>query len=350
MSDTIRYENVTKTYGDIRAVDDVSFSVKEGEFLAVVGPSGAGKTTILSMLAGFESPTEGRIFLDGNDVTKIPPHKRDTGTVFQDYALFPHMTVGENIAFGLKNKGYSKSKISDRVTEVLKLVDLPGFEDRKPQNLSGGQQQRVATARALAIEPEVLLMDEPLGALDKKLRDQLEVKIIKLQNELDITTLYVTHNQEEALKMADRIAVMNKGKIEQIGPPEEIYNEPSTKFVADFVGNTNFIDSSALEEINPVPVKADGAGSRKSSGQQEGFVRPERLSIKARDYDGPNPSVPAVIDQVIFVGSKTQYHVTSLGSEFVVEVQNTSSESGSFSKGEEVSLVFDDQSIDFVND
>ncbi|MFB6270028.1 MAG: ABC transporter ATP-binding protein, partial [Halobacterium sp.] len=255
----IRYDGVTKEYGDLKAVNDVSFEVKDGELLALLGPSGSGKTTTLRMLAGFEKPTEGTISLAGDDVTHVPTHKRDTGMVFQDYALFPHMTVGENIAFGLKRQGFEKDEIDDRISEVLDMVDLQGFADRNPKNLSGGQQQRVATARAIAIEPEVMLMDEPLGALDKKLRDQLEVELTELQADLGITTLYVTHNQEEALTIADRIAVMNEGEIEQIAPPIEVYEEPATEFVADFIGDTNFLEGDLREtEAGDVVLEVDG--------------------------------------------------------------------------------------------
>ncbi|WP_207891159.1 ABC transporter ATP-binding protein [Natrarchaeobius oligotrophus] len=333
-------------------MEDVSLTVREGEFLAVIGPSGAGKTTILRMLAGFEKPSGGEIFLGEREITQLPPHKRDTGMVFQDYALFPHMSVRENIAFGLKNEGLPKDEIEDRITEVLEMVDLPGFEDRKTTNLSGGQQQRVATARALAIEPDVLLMDEPLGALDKKLRDQLEVKVIRLQKELGITTMYVTHNQEEALKMADRVAVMNQGTIEQIDPPEKIYHEPATEFVADFIGDTNFIEGSVVKENGSSIVESDGtkikANSTSVSDDAHIFVRPERMTIESEDYEGPGNAVPATIDEVIFVGSKTQYYVTALDSEFVIEIQNDGPTANSFTEGEEVTVVWDEDDVGIV--
>ena len=326
----IRYDGVTKRYGDLTAVDDVSFEVADGELLALLGPSGSGKTTTLRMLAGFENPTEGTISLAGEDVTYVPTHKRDTGMVFQDYALFPHMTVGENIEFGLKRKGFSGNEIGDRISEVLEMVDLGGFEDRKPEHLSGGQQQRVATARAIAIEPEVLLMDEPLGALDKKLRDQLEVELTELQAELGITTLYVTHNQEEALTIADRIAVMNEGQIEQIAPPMEIYEEPATEFVADFIGDTNFLEGDLRSDadgrvlltvvdteitVNAATVPDDGEGVV--------FVRPEKLNAYEAGFtDEERNTLVGTVNRRLFLGSKVRYFIDSGGIEMVVDDSN----------------------------
>ena len=321
----IQYDGVTKEYGDLKAVNDVSFGVKDGELLALLGPSGSGKTTTLRMLAGFEKPTEGTISLAGDDVTHVPTHKRDTGMVFQDYALFPHMTVGDNIAFGLKRQGFDEDQISDRISDVLDMVDLQGFADRNPKNLSGGQQQRVATARAIAIEPEVMLMDEPLGALDKKLRDQLEVELVELQTDLGITTLYVTHNQEEALTIADRIAVMNEGEIEQIAPPIEVYEEPATEFVADFIGDTNFLagDLSETESgrvelavedavvgVNTPTVPRDGGGRV--------FVRPEKMTAHTTGFtDTSQNTLSGTIIRRLFLGSKVRYFV-DIGDEAVV--------------------------------
>ncbi len=326
----IEYNGVTKEYGDLTAVDDVSFEVEDGELLALLGPSGSGKTTTLRMLAGFEKPTSGTISLAGDDVTHVPTHKRDTGMVFQDYALFPHMTVGENIAFGLKRQDFPKNEIQDRISEVLEMVDLGGYADRNPKNLSGGQQQRVATARAIAIQPEVLLMDEPLGALDKKLRDQLEVELTELQKDLGITTLYVTHNQEEALTIADRIAVMNEGQIEQIAPPIEVYEEPATEFVADFIGDTNFLEGDLRETadgrvvltvgdtdigVNTSGVPADGEGAV--------FVRPEKMNAREPGFsDDSLNTLAGRIERRLFLGSKVRYFVDSGGREVVVDDAN----------------------------
>jgi len=326
----IKYDGVTKRYGDLTAVNDVSIDVRDGELLALLGPSGSGKTTTLRMLAGFEKPSEGTISLAGEDVTYVPTHKRDTGMVFQDYALFPHMTVGENIEFGLKRQGFSGDEMYDRIAEVLRMVDLEGFVDRNPRNLSGGQQQRVATARAIAIKPEVLLMDEPLGALDKKLRDQLEVELTELQSELGITTLYVTHNQEEALTIADRIAVMNEGEIEQIAPPIEVYEQPATEFVADFIGDTNFLDGDLRETadgrvvlttegtevvVNTPTVPADGGGKV--------FVRPEKMDARGPDFaDDSLNTLSGTVIRRLFLGSKVRYFVDVGENEVVVDDPN----------------------------
>lgn len=340
--EVIEYRNVSKHFGDVVAVDDVSFTVKEGELLALLGPSGSGKTTTLRMLAGFESPTTGSVFLRGTDVVGIPPHKRNTGMVFQDYALFPHMSVKGNIAFGLKRQGVSGDAIDSRVAEALRMVDLGGFEDRQPANLSGGQQQRVATARAIAIEPEVLLMDEPLGALDKKLRDQLQIELRNLQQDLGITTLYVTHNQEEALTMADRVAVMNEGRIEQIAPPTEIYDEPATEFVADFIGDTNFLRGSlSRSQDEGVYLRLDGSEiqvgeSRVPEGDAVVFVRPEKLSVNAPGTERQDDNaLPGHIDQVVFLGSKIRYFIAADGVELVAEEENRTGKQA-FDEGDEV--------------
>ena len=344
-SNTIEFANVSKHFGQVVAVEDVSFSVKQGELLALLGPSGSGKTTTLRMLAGFEKPTHGDIYLDDTNIVDIPPHKRDTGMVFQDYALFPHMTVGENIAFGLKRRGYSASEAEARVTEVLELVDLAGFADRRPPHLSGGQQQRVASARAIAVEPTVLLMDEPLGALDKKLRDQLQVELSELQQQLDITTLYVTHNQIEALTMADRVAVMNAGRIEQIAPPTEIYESPATEFVADFIGDTNFLPGN-LTDDDGVVLELDGSSigvnaKHVPDGDPVVFIRPEKITVEPADagFDGRN-SLMGTVSQVMFQGSTIRYYVETAGTELRAEVPNRGATT-IFDKGDTVTLVWD---------
>jgi spermidine/putrescine ABC transporter ATP-binding subunit len=319
----IEFTDVTKEYGSTVAVDDISLSVEDGEFLALLGPSGSGKSTTLRMLAGFEEPTSGRIELDGIDLTGVPPHKRDTSMVFQNYALFPHMTVGENIAFGLKRQNVPSEDIDDRIEEVLSLVDMLGMEDRKPGTLSGGQQQRVATARSIAVEPSVLLMDEPLGALDKQLRDQIKIDLTRLQTRLGITTVYVTHNQDEALTMADRIAVMNEGRIEQVGTPDEIYNRPTNRFVSDFIGDANFIDGSLSRRDGRIVLEAHGrqltvGADHSLDGESVVFVRPEKMSVVSEAADGQN-AIEGRVEQILFAGSRTQYFVTVDGTEYVVE-------------------------------
>jgi ABC-type Fe3+/spermidine/putrescine transport system ATPase subunit len=232
---------VTKRFGEVVAVDAVDLRVRPGEFLSLLGPSGCGKTTTLRLIAGFERPDGGEVRIGGGDVSRLPPYKRDVNTVFQSYALFPHLTVGDNVAYGLKQRGLGRQERRARASEMLELVRLPGFEARKPRQLSGGQQQRVALARALVMRPRVLLLDEPLGALDLKVRRALQIELKRIQEEIGITFVYVTHDQEEALAMSDRVAVMNAGRIEQLSIPREIYDEPATRFVADFIGETNFV-------------------------------------------------------------------------------------------------------------
>ncbi len=237
----IHFDKVSKAFGIMTVVDDLDLTIGKGEFVSMLGPSGSGKTTLLMMLAGFEKPTSGSISVAGKRVDALPPHKRNMGVVFQNYALFPHMTVSENVAFPLKMRGASRSEMVERVTKVLDMVQLGAFHERKPIQLSGGQQQRVALARALVFEPEVVLMDEPLGALDKKLREQMQMDIRDIHHRLGLTIVFVTHDQTEALTMSDRIAIFNHGKIEQIGSPSEIYDRPRTQFVAEFIGETNLL-------------------------------------------------------------------------------------------------------------
>ena len=245
MEGEVQLEALVKRFGDDVAVDGIDVDMPPGEFFTLVGPSGCGKTTTLRMIAGFERPTSGRILLDGVDVAQTPPHRRNVNTVFQSYALFPHLTVADNVAFGLKYKRMTKDERRRRVAEMLERVRLTGFEERKPDKLSGGQQQRVALARALILRPRVLLLDEPLGALDARLRKDLQVELKALQTEIGVTFVFVTHDQEEALTMSDRIAVMNNGRVEQAGPPQAVYEEPATLFVADFLGVSNLITAEA---------------------------------------------------------------------------------------------------------
>src|SRR5918998_6624754 len=237
----VELRGLTKRFDDVVAVDSVDLHVDEGEFLSLLGPSGCGKTTTLRLIAGFERPDEGAVLIGGEDVVRLPPYRREVNTVFQSYALFPHLRVLDNVAYGLKQRGFDKQQRHDRARTMLELVRLPEVETRKPKQLSGGQQQRVALARALVMEPKVLLLDEPLGALDLKVRRQLQIELKRIQETVGVTFIYVTHDQEEALAMSDRVAVMNAGRIEQLGRPREIYDSPATPFVADFIGETNFI-------------------------------------------------------------------------------------------------------------
>jgi ABC-type Fe3+/spermidine/putrescine transport system ATPase subunit len=267
----VRLNAVTKRFDDVVAVDSVDLAVRHGEFLSLLGPSGCGKTTTLRLIAGFEQPDEGKIVIAGDEVAGLPPYRRDVNTVFQSYALFPHLNVLDNVAYGLKQRGLRKQARDEKAREALALVRLPQLERRKPRQLSGGQQQRVALARALVMEPKVLLLDEPLGALDLKVRKQLQIELKRIQERVGITFVYVTHDQEEALAMSDRVAVMNAGRIEQLGTPGEIYDAPATEFVADFIGETNFIErNGSLVAVRPEHVRiqrAAGSGDRGVGGE-----------------------------------------------------------------------------------
>lgn len=297
--------------GEVRAVDDVSLQVRDGEFFSMLGPSGSGKTTSLRMIAGFDRPTSGKILLYGQDVSNLPPFERDVNTVFQDYALFPHMTVGENVGYGLMIKKVPTLERNKRVDEILDMVQLPGFAGRKPSQLSGGQRQRVALARALINHPKVLLLDEPLGALDLKLRQQMQVELKSIQKRVGITFIFVTHDQEEALTMSDRIAVFNQGKIEQVGTPAEIYEHPSTSFVASFVGVSNLVSGDVAKRIT-------GSEARFS-------IRPEKIHLAgAAEKAGEDMLVAnGHVRDVIYLGLYTRYLVElEGGGDLVVVEQN----------------------------
>ena len=269
----VQLESVTKTYGDVVAVDDLALEVAPGEFFTMLGPSGSGKTTTLRLIAGFESPDEGRVLLNGADVTRQPPYARDVNTVFQDYALFPHMTIGENVAYGMKVKRVARPERNTRTSEALELVRLGGLENRKPAQLSGGQRQRVALARAIVNRPQVLLLDEPLGALDLKLRQEMQIELKRIQQEVGITFVYVTHDQEEALTMSTRVAVFNEGRLEQVGPPADIYEHPGNPFVAGFVGVSNLIErDGASFTIRPEKVVFVENGSASGLHVEAGTV------------------------------------------------------------------------------
>ncbi len=310
----VQLESVTKAYGDVVAVDDLALEVAPGEFFTMLGPSGSGKTTTLRLIAGFESPDEGRVLLNGADVTRQPPYARDVNTVFQDYALFPHMTIGENVAYGMKVKRVARTERNTRTSEALELVRLGGLENRKPAQLSGGQRQRVALARAIVNRPQVLLLDEPLGALDLKLRQEMQIELKRIQQEVGITFVYVTHDQEEALTMSDRLAVFNAGRIEQVGTPAEVYEHPETEFVAGFVGISNVLE-------------------RPVNGQPSRFtVRPEKIRV-LEEHEAAEPgahSETGRIRDVVYIGMVTRYTVElDEGGVLIVTRQNletTSSE------------------------
>jgi spermidine/putrescine transport system ATP-binding protein len=333
----VRLERVTKHFHDVVAVDDLSLDVQRGEFFSLLGPSGCGKTTTLRIIGGFEEATAGTIFLGDADVTGLPPFKRDVNTVFQSYALFPHLSVYENVAFGLRRKRVNAATISQRVAEMLELVELPGYQRRKPSQLSGGQQQRVALARALINQPRVLLLDEPLGALDLKLRKQMQIELKRIQTEVGITFIYVTHDQEEAMTMSDRIAVMRHGQIEQLGAPEKLYERPRTAFVAGFLGVSNMLDGQVVERggtmtgvrlRNGTVLRAPSELVNGSTSVRVG-VRPEKLRVLAveehgadEEDDGLNRLRGTVLD-ASYIGVSTQYLVeTSDGHKLTVYSQN----------------------------
>ncbi len=317
----IVFDRVTKRFGDFTAVDDLTLHVFQREFFALLGASGCGKSTLLRMLAGFEAPTSGTIMLDGQDMTGIPPYRRPVNMMFQSYALFPHMTVESNIAFGLKQDGMARSEIDDRVAQMLKLVKLEQFSKRKPHQLSGGQRQRVALARSVAKRPKVLLLDEPLGALDKKLREETQFELMDLQQELGLTFMVVTHDQEEAMTMADRIAVMDKGRIKQISTPAELYEAPNSRFVADFVGSVNMMEGQ-LDKADkstahisakagfPIAVNCENTGDAKAGDTVWFAIRPEKMRISAKKPNGTKSNaVAGEIWDIAYLGDMTVYNV-----------------------------------------
>ena len=320
----VRLEHVVKRFDDSVAVDGISLEVPHGTFFALLGPSGCGKTTTLRMIGGFEEPTEGRILLGDRDVVGLPPYKRDVNTVFQSYALFPHMTIEQNVAFGLERRGVDKGEVKGRVAEMLELVGLAGFGGRKPRQLSGGQQQRVALGRALVNHPRVLLLDEPLGALDLKLRKQMQLELKRIQHEIGITFVHVTHDQEEAMTMADGIAVMNRGHIEQLGAPQELYERSATAFVAGFLGASNLLpgtvegpDAVRLDEGTVVRAKVDGHAGRVAAG-----VRPEKITIGA---GGGANELSGTISETAYIGVATQVVVRTAAGTVQVFAQNLDS-------------------------
>ncbi|MBC6937990.1 MAG: ABC transporter ATP-binding protein [Chloroflexi bacterium] len=343
----LKLENITKEFpdrggsGTVKAVNNISLDICAGEFLTLLGPSGCGKTTTLRLIAGFESPTTGRILLDNQDVTPQPPNKRDMALVFQNYALFPHMSVFDNIAYGLQTQRVKRQDIQRRVNEALLMMGLQGLGDRRPNQLSGGQQQRVALARSLVVEPRILLFDEPLSNLDAKLRVQMRGEIHRLQRRLRITSVYVTHDQIEAMALSDRIVVMNAGKIEQIGTPSDIYHRPATRFVADFIGRANFVDVTVLSE-SAAGVEVEifkrritvASSVRRDGAPLVAMLRSESLTLRH------DPALPQVlVEQTMFLGSEVEY-IVNTGSQQLVVVEQDPRGVHVVAEGETIGLDF----------
>ncbi len=338
----IELQHITKIYDGHKVLDDLDLYFNENKFLTLLGPSGCGKTTTLRILGGFETPDEGHVIFDGKDITSLPPNKRQLNTVFQKYALFTHMNIAENIAFGLKISGKSRAYIDDKIKYALKLVNLGGYEKRMPDSLSGGQQQRIAIARAIVNEPKVLLLDEPLGALDLKLRQEMQYELIRMKNELGITFIYVTHDQEEALTMSDTIVVMNQGYIQQIGTPEDIYNEPTNAFVADFIGDSNIFPGIMLEdkvvELFGIVFPCVDTGFGRNC-PVDVVIRPEDVELGAPGTG----TVDGVVSHLIFKGVHYEMEVTACGREWLVQSTKM------HPVGEPVSISVDPFNIQIMN-
>lgn len=354
----LELQKVTKRFGSITAVDSVDLQILRGEFFSLLGPSGCGKTTLLRMIAGFEATTQGKILINGQDIAPLPPYKRPVNTVFQHYALFPHMNVYQNIAFGLGMKGAPSNQIEKTVSEALDQVQLPGFEKRRPSQLSGGQRQRVALARALVMRPEVLLLDEPLGALDMKLRKEMQVELKNLQERLQLTFIFVTHDQEEALLMSDRVAVMNHGRIEQVGKScSEIFEHPRTRFVANFIGAVNVFEGALSGQNGTTTLQIpDGpsfeidSGAR-STGTVQFTVRPEKMLLTAEPVPNRISLQVKIVDE-IFQGINTSWIVEYGGRTFVVVEQNSNvvQEKARFARGDSAILSWDPKNTVLLED
>jgi spermidine/putrescine transport system ATP-binding protein len=356
----IALENVSKRFGGSLAVRGVSLSIFEGEFFSLLGPSGCGKTTTLRMIAGFEEPDEGRVILQGKDVTSVFSNRRPVNMVFQQYALFPHMSIYDNVAFGLKVKKVPRREHRDRILDMLRVVELDGFENRRPRQLSGGQQQRVALARALVNRPAALLLDEPLGALDVKLRKQMQLELKRIQSELGTTFVYVTHDQDEALAMSDRIAVMNAGVVDQIGGPREIYDHPATAFVADFIGSLNALELEVDEIVGDLAILRSGETDRvvlnAPSGMRPGTtlrvaVRPERVRIGLAGAAGVGQGsrLEGTVAEVVYLGMYTQFHVTTSAGR-VVSSRLADELASPFDVGDAVSIGWDAEHTSVLSD
>jgi len=343
MAGAVSLESLSKAYGDVTAVRGVSLDVRPGEFVTLLGPSGCGKTTLLRLVAGFERPDSGRVLISGRDVTARPPYERPVNTVFQQYALFPHRTVAGNVAFGLETARRPRAEITERVERALDMVRLPGLGARAVHQLSGGQKQRVAVARAVVMEPEVLLLDEPLSALDPKLRKEVQVEVKALHRRLGITFVFVTHDQEEALVLSDRVAVMNQGRIEQVGPPQELYDRPRTRFVADFLAVRNLLQATVTGLAGPhatlrtdsgVELLADDDGGWRPGTRVWIGVRPERMSLDA----GGENALRAVVEEEVYLGDRTDWRVRA--ADELLTVAEAAGEGRSRSRGQQVTVTF----------
>jgi spermidine/putrescine transport system ATP-binding protein len=355
-NEIINVQNVLKVYKSdthVYALNNVSLIIEKNEFFTLLGPSGCGKTTLLRLIAGFEHPTSGTILLNNEDISLLPPNKRPVNTVFQSYALFPHMTVGGNIAFGLEMLGWSKTEVSKTVDEMLELVKMGELKNRRPSEISGGQQQRVALARALAPKPQVLLLDEPLSALDLKLRKQMQIELKRLQSETGITFVFVTHDQEEALTMSDRVAVMNEGKILQYGKPREIYHHPENKFVANFIGDSNFltadIQNGSAVLTDGTKLKLPEENKTSTSGRKSILIRPEHVQMSKSI--GNKKAFEGKINNIVYFGTDTHFHLElKTGDEFTIRKQNTPNEGKDFEVGTVVELTIDENAIQILSD
>ena len=359
---SIDVRNVSKIFGagteqQVAALNDVSVSIAQNEFFTLLGPSGCGKTTLLRLIAGFEHPTQGSILLEGAEISALPPFQRPVNTVFQNYALFPHMSVSQNIAFGLEMQGRPNDEVADTVHNMLNLVKMESLKDRRIDQISGGQQQRVALARALAPRPKVLLLDEPLSALDLKLRKEMQVELKRLQHETGITFIFVTHDQEEALTMSDRVAVMNEGEILQIGAPHEIYNRPNNRFVADFIGDTNFISADVIDrQTNEVRVRLPGGGEITIPAPDDLpagnaitlAIRPEQARIATAD---DSVAIQGTLADEIYIGTDTQYRIDIGATDpFVVRVQNTDGDTRQITSQSQVGVCVDPGRVRILKD
>jgi spermidine/putrescine transport system ATP-binding protein/putrescine transport system ATP-binding protein len=352
--DIIKIEGVSKRFGTVAAVDNVSFGIHRGEFFSLLGPSGCGKTTLLRMIAGFELPTEGEIYIDGHPSALIPPNKRPTNMVFQSYAIFPHLTIADNIAYGLRRRNLPASQVKKMVDESLEMIKLPGLGGRRADQLSGGQRQRVALARALILRPKVLLLDEPLGALDKKLREEMQIELRQLQRQVGITFVFVTHDQEEALSMSDRIAVMHKGKVAQIAAPKDLYESPNSVLVASFIGNINLIDAK-VKAVSGGVATLDSVGLGTVTAPANGLaaganaviaVRPEKLEVlSAKPTSGA--FIAAKMGPAAYLGDRSHYHVVVQGRSAPISVaaQNYSRTEERFEPGQAVFLTWSPEAL-----